>query len=196
MPDDMTHPRVRKHIATFVAATLLVVAATAVPVLPAGTPAPVLDAFQSRLKAYLQIRDKADAALPHLSKQSSPEEVVKHQRALAERIRTARAGARAGEFFTPEIEALVKRTMTEVLSGPDGKSIKASILDENPEVKSLALHQQYPASVPLSTMPAQVLASLPPLPKGLEYRFLGSRLVLLDTDADMVIDYTGGVLPA
>jgi hypothetical protein len=167
--------------------------AAAAPAAAAGTPPAVLEAFDGRVKSYLTLKEKAVRALPHLTKQSTPDEVVRHQRALAERIKAARAGAKTGEFFTPEIEALVKRTMTEVLSGPDGKSVRDSILDENPDVKEIALHQQYPSSVPLSTMPPQVLAALPKLPKGLEYRFLGSRLVLLDTDADIILDHTGAV---
>jgi len=155
---------------------------------------PVLAAFEARIQAYLDLKGKAESSVPHLSKDSKPEEVVRHQRALAARIKEARAGAKPGEFFTPDLEALVKRTVTEVLSGPDGKSVKASIMDENPDVPRITLHEQYPTAVPLSTMPPQILASLPQLPKGLEYRFLGTRLVLLDTDADIVIDYTGRVM--
>jgi len=181
--------------AILLAAAIAALAAAA-PAAAAGTSSQAIEAFETRVKDYLALRDKAVRALPHLTKQSTPDEVVRHQRALAGRIKEARAGAKAGEFFTPEIQALVKRTMTEVLSGHDGKSVRDSILDENPDLDTLALHQQYPTSVPLSTMPPQVLAALPKLPKGLEYRFLGTRLVLLDTDADIVLDYTGAVFQA
>lgn len=157
---------------------------------------PELASFEARVKDYAGVKEKAASSLPHLSKESTPEEVVRHQRALAARIREARAGAKRGAFFTAPIEALVRRTVTEALSGPDGASVKASIRDENPDVPKIRLHEQYPSSVPLSTMPPSILASLPQLPKGLEYRFLGSRLVLLDTDADIILDYTGPVMPA
>src|SRR5262249_50847269 len=158
-------------------ATAIVTLAAAAPAVAAGTPPQTLDSFAIRVKDYLALKDKAMRGLPHLTKQSTPDEVVRHQRALAQQIKEARTGAKPGEFFTPGIEALVKRTMTEILSGHDGKSVHDSILDENPDLKEIALHQQYPTSVPLSTMPPQVLAALPKLPKGLEYRFLGSRLV-------------------
>jgi len=157
---------------------------------------PALADFETRVKEYLGVKEKASSSLPHLSKESKPDEVVRHQRALAARIREARAGAKPGAFFTAEIEALVKRTVNETLSGPDGPSVKASIRDENPDVPKIRLHEQYPTSVPLSTMPPSILASLPELPRGLEYRFLGSRLVLLDTDADILLDFTGPVMPA
>ena len=43
----------------------------------------------------------------------------------------------------------------------------------------LAVNSRYPDEVPLSTMPPQVLAMLPKLPDDLEYRFIGTRLILL-----------------
>jgi hypothetical protein len=194
----MTTPRLAGRGAVLLLLALAVIAIpTANAVAAAATDkavSPVLAAFETRIKGYLALKQKAESSLPHLSKDSKPEEVVKHQRALAAHIKEARAGAKPGDFFTPDLEALVKRTLTEVLSGADGKSVKASIMDENPDVPRIALHEQYPTEVPLSTMPPPILASLPQLPKGLEYRFLGTHLVLLDIDADIIIDYTGRVM--
>jgi hypothetical protein len=39
-----------------------------------------------------------------------------------------------------------------------------------------------------NAMPPALLAVLPPLPAGLEYRFVGADLVLIDIDADLVVD--------
>jgi len=156
---------------------------------------PPVAVFEARVKEYLELRDKAASGLPKLSKESKPEEVVGHQHALAARIKAARSGARPGDFFSPDLQALVKRTVAEVLSGPDAKTVKASIMDENPGKPRLAVNEPYPTSVPLSTMPPQILAPLPRLPKGLEFRFLGPRLILLDTEADLIIDFTDGVIP-
>jgi hypothetical protein len=44
-------------------------------------------------------------------------------------------------------------------------------------------------------MPLQVLATLPKLDEGLEYRFIGRRLVLMDTHANLMVDFTENVLP-
>jgi thiol-disulfide isomerase/thioredoxin len=95
----------------------------------------------------------------------------------------------------PGMQKLVKRVIGEVLSGPDGKTIKSSIMDENPGVPKLAINERYPSSVPLSTMPPEVLAPLPKLEGELEYRFIGRRLILLDTEADIILDFTGEVVP-
>lgn len=184
--------------ARFLAAGVAVALLAGVPGRAAGsdasTPAPVA-AFEARLKDYLALRDKAGSGLPRALKEATPEEVVRRQRALAARIRTARAGARPGDLFTPDFQALLKWSIDVVLSGPDGKTVKASILDENPGGKAPAINEPYPTSIPLSTMPPPILAALPRLPKGLEFRFLGPRLILLDTEADLIVDCTEGMFP-
>jgi len=153
------------------------------------------DAFEVRLKDYIAMHRKAEAALPHLSKSSTPQEIDKNQRALGTQISAERGNAKPGEFFTPPMQGLIRRTMVAVLSGPDGKTIKASIMDENPGVPNLRVNDRFPDTVPLSTMPPQVLEPLPKLDEEMEYRFLGQRLVLLDTHAHIVVDYTEDVLP-
>jgi len=152
-------------------------------------------AFEARVKEYVALHEKLEATLPKVSKRRTPEQVDKNQRALGDLIKAARHDARPGEFFTPGMQALVRRILVEVLAGPDGKTVRASIMDENPGVPNLVLNERYPSSIPLSTMPPQVLAPLPKLHGELEYRFIGSRLILLDTEADIILDFTEAVLP-
>ncbi len=151
--------------------------------------------FETRLKNYLVLHRKLEATLPGVSKQATPEQVDKNQQALSELIRTARAGAKQGEFFTPDMQALVRRALAAALAGPDGKNSKAAIMDENTNVANLKVNDRYPDAIPLSTMPLQVLKSLPKLDEGLEYRFIGKRLVLMDTHANIIMDFTENTLP-
>jgi hypothetical protein len=151
--------------------------------------------FEARLKDYLALHKKLEATLPKLSKESTPQEVDKNQRSLLELMKAQRAGAKRGDLFSPGIEALVRRTIKAVLAGPDGKTIVASIMDENPGVPALKINDRYPDEVPLSTMPPQILEPLPKLEEDIEYRFIGKRLALLDSHAHMIIDFTNDVLP-
>jgi hypothetical protein len=164
---------------------------------PAAPPseAQAVGAFEARVKEYVALHEKLEATLPKFAEKGTPEQVDKNQRALGELIKSARKDAKPGDFFTPGIQALVKRVIGEVLSGPDGKTIKSSIMDENPGVPKLTINERYPSSVPLSTMPPEVLEPLPKLNGELEYRFIGRRLILLDTEADIILDFTGDVLP-
>jgi len=43
-------------------------------------------------------------------------------------------------------------------------------------------------------MPTNLLLTLPPLPEPLEYRVVGQHLLLLDTKADLVVDYILNVI--
>lgn len=154
-----------------------------------------IEAFEERLEAYLALHRKLELTLPKLPKRATPQQVDANQRAFGALVKTARADAKQGEFFTPVMQTVVKRTMEAVLSGPDGNTMKASIMDENPGVPQLGVNDRYPDSIPLSTMPPQVLKALPKLEEDLEYRFIGERLVLMDSHAHNIIDFTDDVLP-
>lgn len=41
---------------------------------------------------------------------------------------------------------------------------------------------------PLSTMPPNLLAALPPLPRDIQYRFVERHLILLDTRTKLILD--------
>ena len=151
--------------------------------------------FEARLKDYVALHRKLEATLPKLPKEATPEQVDKNQRALGALLKGERADAKRGDLFSPAIEALVRRTIKAVLAGPDGKTIVASIMDENPGVPELKIDDRYPDTVPLSTMPPQILEPLPKLDEDIEYRFIGKRLALLDSHAHMVMDFTNDVLP-
>ena len=56
----------------------------------------------------------------------------------------------AGDIFTPEAEAVIKRLLATVFGGPEGKQLKASIMDENPVGLKLVVNGRYPDAVPLS----------------------------------------------
>jgi|SRR5436309_1621061 len=191
----MTYPTARSILSQLVVFGALTGAC--VPVAPPGHPAEAqaVIAFEARVKKYLALHRKLESTLPKLPRRPTPEQVDRHQRALGDLIKSARRDAGRGEFFSPEMQTLVRRILGEVLSGPDGKTVKSSIMDENPGVPQLVLNERYPSSIPLSTMPPQVLAPLPKLPEELEYRFIGSRLILLDTHADIIVDFTNDIMP-
>src|SRR5690606_38021637 len=94
-----------------------------------------------------------------------------------------------GDILTPAARRHLRGMLAKVLNGPDGASLKATIMDENPGKIALSVNSRYPDGIPVSTVPPQVLAVLPRLPEELEYRFIGNRLILLDVHAYTVVDY-------
>lgn len=151
--------------------------------------------FGKRVEGYLAIHKKAVEGLPKMSKESTPQEIDDHQRSLARSIQLLRPRARPGDIFTKDIRAYIRRQLAGVFAGPEGRKLRSSIMDENPGPIRVAANGRYPDTVPLTTMPPQVLAALPTLPDELEFRFIADRLILLDVPARLVVDYIEDALP-
>ena len=158
--------------------------------------AATLAEFDKRVKEYMALHDQAAKDLPSPTKEATPAEVVKHQRELEARLAPLRKGVRPGNTFTPDMQAFLKKYMAQVFSGTEGARLKSAVMDENPVGIKYGVNSRYPDTVPLSTMPAQVLKALPKLPDGLEYRFIGRDLVLMDVRAHMIVDFVTNVVPA
>ena len=160
--------------------------------------AQALSTMNDRLKEYIDLHVKIERSLPSLPKDAAPEQIDKNQRAFEALMREARASAKPGDIFTPEARPIIKRLLATIFGGPDGQQLKASIMDENPVdpvALKLAVNGRYPDSVPLATIPPQVLQTLPKLTEDLEYRFVGDWLILLDTHAHVIADFIDNALP-
>jgi hypothetical protein len=140
--------------------------------------------FTKLVSAYAELRAKAQANAPELKVTDDPAEIQRAELVLASGIRSARAGARRGDIFTREISAAFRR----VLAAEMNPRTWAAIMDDNPQSFEHEINGVYPKGRTLSTMPPNILAKLPALPPGLEYRFLGRSLVLHDTAANIIID--------
>ena len=160
--------------------------------------AQVIADFNKRIAAYVELHKKLESTLPKLSKEATPQEIDVHERALAKLMQAARADAKPGDLFTPGMRAIVRRILGDVFRGPDGRQVKKAILDEAGEragrVK-LQVNARYPDEVPISTVPPQVLLSLPRLPEELECRFIGHHLILLDVHAHTIADFIENAFP-
>jgi hypothetical protein len=140
--------------------------------------------FSTRVASYVELRNELEKGLPPLMVTEDPAEIIQAVRALAARIRVARAGAREGDIFSPTVSAKFKRTL---LLETDADTM-AAIVDENPGKIDVPINGTYPVRKMFSTMPPNILAAMPRLPADLEYRFLGRHLVLVDTRASVIVD--------
>jgi len=160
----------------------------------AASPDHITADLQGRAKHYLDFRKQVAGSTPKSN--STPSKITSAQNDLADKIRVARAGAKQGELFTPEIAQYVRMQIASRLGGPDGKRIRASLRHAEPVNITLQINQRYPDNVPLQSTPPSLLMSLPQLPTGLEYRLVGRELVIRDVDANIVVDYVANALPS
>ncbi len=160
----------------------------------AGTPdAALVSEFQGKVKEYLDFRDHTVGPRPKPTQ--NPAEIVSRQREIANKIRVARAGAKQGEIFAPEIADYFRHQIAASLAGPHGNQIRASLKHAEPVKMELQINESYPPHVPLQSTPPTLLLNLPDLPDGLEYRLLDRELVLRDGEANIVVDYVPNALP-
>jgi hypothetical protein len=144
----------------------------------------VMADFNLRVQSYSELRSRLEIGLAPLRLTDDPSELRCRELALTERVRLARMGATEGEFFTPSISVEFRRVLLIQMDVDTWDSL----MDDNPGEFHHAINGTYPKKRPLSTVPPNILAALPTLPDGMQYRFLGRHLVLHDTRANVILD--------
>jgi hypothetical protein len=156
--------------------------------------AAVLADFQSRINAYMKLRKEAIKDAPPLKETKDPAKIKAAQDAMSAQIRAARANAAHGDIFTPEITAQFRRMLSPELKGDDGRDAKAIIKDDAPTNITFKVNAKYPEGAPVPTVPASLLVNLPTLPEPLQFRIIDKHLILLDEDADVIVDYALNII--
>jgi hypothetical protein len=155
-----------------------------------------LKEFKEEVAEYVELRRRLDKKLAPLPPKAPPERVHAYQAGLEKLLAAKRARSEEGDLFVSEVRPLLRRVCREVLAGPGGRELRAEIYDEAPKrTFRIRINTPYPSELPLSTVPYPLLSVLPPLPTELEYRIVGPDLVLLDIDAQMVVDVLRNAVP-
>jgi hypothetical protein len=157
--------------------------------------AAALKEFGDRTQAYMELHHRLAARVPPLLAQATAEQIQRHQIALANAIRSARPRARQGEIFTPPVVPQFRTVIRADLRSRDTRQAMAAMQQVPPTV-AINVNDHWPANIARGTVPPRLLNSLYRLPEGLEYRFLGRHLVLVDSTADLIVDYISNVVPS
>jgi hypothetical protein len=150
--------------------------------------------FKKRVDAYLALRTAITQKYPEVKETGNPAKISEREKALGKAIATARATAKAGDIFGPEMSRHLLRIVEEDWNARSPADRKA-LLGEIPPGLVLRVNQAYPTNIPLATAPPKLLAQLPTLPEELEYRLIDRRLLLRDRDANLIIDVLVGAEP-
>jgi hypothetical protein len=156
--------------------------------------------FLEDVAEYAELHDKLVAKLG-LHAPADAAETIAAQQALARAIELKRAKAKPGDLFQPDIQPLFRRLITEQLQGPDALAARKAVLEGNPEEEEgsvpvvVRVNAEYPPGAPRSTVPPSVLLTLPRLPAALHYRFVGRDLILVDSVAQIIVDFLPAAAP-
>jgi hypothetical protein len=177
---------------------------TTVPAAP--VPSTETDAFRAALQTYVDqtqpYRKQAAQAGNRVPYQTGGQinaeiGVRTRQTTLADALSTTlRQLARQGELIVPPAAAAIRRQVADAFASPKRDLLMDALAEQTdtgakptPEIV-INRHLDAPRVPPL------LLESLPPLPKQLEYDFIGRTLLLRDIDADVVVDFLPDTLPA
>jgi hypothetical protein len=149
-----------------------------------------LEEFEARVSRYTTLRAELEKGLPTLTGSDDVVQVRNVETALGTRVRTARGRARQGDLFTPQATAAFRK----ILGQMDASTWKM-IMDANPGAFPNRVNDSYPKAKPLTTMPPDLLARLPRLPEGLQYRFIAGDLILHDIRANLIVDRIPEAIP-
>ena len=153
--------------------------------------AAIIADFNARLEKFVKTQRALLKQIP-ISEEATPAQIKARQDALAAQLQQIRKNAKQGDIFTPEVAALFKRLINPELKGAEGRETKQALAEEDGEVAqvNLKINAPWPATEPLTSTPANILANLPQLPMDVEYRISNKRhLVLRDVDANLIVDF-------
>jgi len=151
--------------------------------------------FETELQEYVKLRNQIREKIPKLSKDATPEQIHTFMTSFEEATRGARAGAKVGEIFKPEISAYIRTTLKAHFRGEDRMELRKTIFEAENKTIPLRVNYPYPQSKEFTEMPPTLLLKLPQLPKELRYRFVGRNMILVDRENNLIVDYMVDALP-
>jgi hypothetical protein len=152
-----------------------------------------MQAFKERVQGYMDLRGMVARSLPKVQETGDPAKISTREKNLGIAIAKARATAKAGDVFgdlAPELQRILAEDW-RARTPADRKAL----FEEIPPTLTMKVNQSYPATLPLVSAPARLLAELPVLPDMLEYRLVNHQLRLRDRDANLIVDVVVGVVP-
>jgi hypothetical protein len=159
---------------------------------------PSIRRFNENVAAYLDLRHRVSAGLAPATLTANPRTLVKDVDELAARIRAARQGAREGDILTEDLGRLLRTRISETLRA-DGIGPAALLASDRRGTspiprRDLAVNRHYEWNSGWE-VPADLLGVLPPLPQALQYTVVNRDLLIVDIDADLVVDILRAAIP-
>ena len=163
---------------------------------PADPTKLVFEDFAKRVDNYMKVRKPLADSVGQLDPTKSQAEITARGVGLANALIAARAQAKPGDIFTPEVATILATLIKEEYSRRS-EPVQETRDDQQDELPDFVptVNQVYPTTYPLATFPATLLPLLPPLPEKLEYRVVQHYLVLRDVEANVIIDVMPNAVP-
>jgi hypothetical protein len=161
--------------------------------IPAGATGPEVPAHQQfnvAIEEYIALHRKLEQHVPPSRVTANARDIVESSDALAAALQAARVNAREGDVFAPAVAVYLRKRISDTLKArgflPEG--VVAASLEEADSAASLPeVNGRFPWRRGAAMWPC-ILDALPRLPAELQYRIVGRDLVLVDIEAELVVD--------
>jgi calcineurin-like phosphoesterase family protein len=169
-------------------------------------PNPQLEPFRAAIARYVESTNADRAKAAQISEQvpgqnaprpSAENAVRTRANTLATALReTVRPQAKQGDLFGAAAD-IIREDIREKFDGPERDLLMDALAEQNDTGKAsspappIAINQRIDAP----RVPPLLVETLPPLPRQLEYDFVGRTLILRDVDAEVVADFLPQALP-
>lgn len=150
--------------------------------------------FHGEVEKYMAIRQGLLTEVSGPVAESTAVELNNASDILAAAIKRRRPGNKPGTLFTPPAAEAIKRIIADAVRTA-GLAAELQRIDDEGGNGKPSVYQRFPEAAQMATMPPSLLAVLPELPKELEYRIVGTFLVLRDVDAALVLDLIPNAVP-
>lgn len=90
---------------------------------------------------------------------------------------------------------MIRAIIKSEFKGRDRQELRETVFGAETKGIPVRVNYSYPESKEMLEMPPPLLLALPQLPKQIRYRFVGSYLLLVDRENNLIIDYMTNALP-
>src|SRR5262245_9066822 len=96
--------------------------------------------FEKRVNEYMKLRGEVTKKIPEVKETGDPAKISTREKALGQAIAAARASARPGDLFGPDMSAYLKKTLAEDWKSRSPADRKA-LFEEIPDGLQLKVNQ-------------------------------------------------------
>jgi hypothetical protein len=148
-------------------------------------------AFMAATRDYAEMHRRLERQIGPIEITTSIDQINRIIQQLAAAIRAERPDAKQGDFFTPALARELRVRINTALLADDFTAddvISAARVDGiDYERVALRVNGTFPWILGTAMFPC-VIKALPELPPELQYRIVGTDLVLIDVHASLVVD--------
>ena len=150
-----------------------------------------LHAFEIEVQDYARLHRRLEQQIGPIELSTPVAEINRRILALAAAIRAERGDVRQGDFFTPVLADLLRARVNDALTAHEftADDVRHAGRVDGVDYRRVTLRvsDTFPWVLAVAMFPC-VIDALPPLPPELQYRIVGSDLLLIDIHASLILD--------